>query len=259
MRILVTNDDGVSARELWVLVEELNRIAQVVVVAPDREQSAIGTAVTLHQPVRVHEVEPAVLGVKTYSVEGTPGDSVALALGKLVEGRVDVVVSGINRGLNLGDDVFISGTVGAAQYGYLCGIPALAISMDTSDSPHLDNAARLAALLAERISGLPASVFLNVNLPNVPLSEVKGVKITQLASTGYAGKIEPGHDGRREYYWLVHDRANRDGNNLTDIWAVAHGYISITPLQTDRAGEPRIDFSGLSADLFTELVPVRNG
>lgn len=112
MRILVTNDDGVFTERLWILVKELRNIAQVAVVAPDRERSAIGTAVTLYQPLRVQKVRPVVPGVETYSVEGTPADSVLLALGKLINKRVDLVVSGINGGLNLGNDVLISGRWG---------------------------------------------------------------------------------------------------------------------------------------------------
>ena len=119
MKILVTNDDGIFARGLWVLAKELSSIAQVIVVAPDREQSAIGTAVTLHQPLRAQKVRPILPEIETYSVEGTPADSVILALGKLVKGKVDLVISGINQGQNLGQDVLISGTVSAALQGYL--------------------------------------------------------------------------------------------------------------------------------------------
>ena len=176
MRVLVTNDDGISAPGLWTLVNELRNIAQVVVVAPDREQSAIGTAVTLRQPLRILRAKPIVPEVETYSVEGTPADSVILALGKLVTDKVDLVVSGINQGPNLGDDVLISGTVGAALQGYLRGLPALAISTEAVDSPYLNTAANLAALLASKINSdvLSPRVFLNVNLPNLPLAEIRG-------------------------------------------------------------------------------------
>ena len=114
MKILVTNDDGIAADGLWILVRELASIAEVVVVAPDREQSAAGTAVTLWEPLRIRKVHPVVPGVETYAVEGTPSDSVLLALGSLVKGKIDFVVSGINWGMNLGDDIYISGTVSAA-------------------------------------------------------------------------------------------------------------------------------------------------
>jgi len=172
MKILVTNDDGIFAEGLWILVKELRSIARVVVVAPDREQSAIGTAVTLRQPLRVQKVRSMVPEIETYSVEGTPADSVILALGKLVKDKIDLVVSGINHGANLGDDVLISGTVGAALQGYLRGLPALAISVTLGDNLHLDNAAKLATVLAKKIesNALPTSILLNVNLPNLPLA-----------------------------------------------------------------------------------------
>ena len=255
MKILVTNDDGIFARGLWILVKELTRIAQVVVVAPDREQSAIGTAVTLHQPLRVQKVRPEVPEVETYSVEGTPADSVILALGTLVKSKIDMVISGINQGPNLGYDVLISGTVGAALQGYLRGLSALAISVDAVDSPHLDNAAKLATLLAKKVnSNLSTNIFLNVNLPNLPLAKIRGIKVTRLASAGYAGTVEEGYDGRRKYYWLVHQKANKDADKKTDIWAIAQDNISITPLRTNLLSKSSsIIMNSLCSDLLREL------
>jgi len=141
MKILVTNDDGVLSEGLWVLVRELTEIANVTVVAPDKEQSAIGTAVTLRQPIRAQKVKPAIPEVETYAVEGTPSDSVILALGKLVTGKVDLVISGINHGMNLGEDVHISGTVGAALQGFLLGFTSLAISAPFGNNQARDVAA----------------------------------------------------------------------------------------------------------------------
>ncbi len=256
MKILVTNDDGIFAQGLWVLVKELKNIAQVVVVAPDREQSAIGTAVTLSQPLRVQEVRPMVPEVEAYSVEGTPADSVILALEKLVKNKIELVISGVNQGLNLGDDVFISGTVGAAVQGYLRGIPAIAISIAPTDSLYLDDAAKVAALLAEKISSsaLPANIFLNVNLPNLPLAKIKGVKVTRLASQSHTETVEEGHDGKRKYYWLVRQRINKDRDKTTDIWAIEQGNISITPLHTYRDGKSSpIITESFCSDLFQEL------
>ena len=253
MKILVTNDDGIFAQGLWILVKELKSIAQVIVVAPDREQSAIGTAVTLCQPLRIQRVKPMVPDVETYSVEGTPADSVILALGKLVKNKIDLVVSGINQGPNLGDDVLISGTVGAALQGYLRGFPALAISMGSVDSPYLDNAAKLAALLAKKIdaNALPSSIFLNVNLP---LAKVKGIKITQLASGSHTDTVEEGHDGKRTYYWLVRQKINKSTNKKTDIWAIEQGNISITPLHANLLNKPSPAITdSLFSDIFREL------
>ncbi|MFC2011056.1 5'/3'-nucleotidase SurE [Chloroflexota bacterium] len=232
MKILVTNDDGILAEGLWTLVKELKNIAQVVVVAPDREQSAIGTAITLSQPLRAQRVRPVVPEVEAYSVQGTPADSVILALEKLVKNEVALVISGINQGLNLGNDVLISGTVGAALQGYLRGLPALAISMSAGDNHYLDNAARLAVLLTEKIYSnvLPTNVFLNVNLPDLLPSEIKRAIVTHLASESHIDTVEEGHDGKREYYWLVHQGINKNRDASTDMGAIEQGSISITPL-----------------------------
>ena len=256
MRILVTNDDGIFAPGLWTLVRELKNIAQVVVVAPDREQSATGTAITLRQPLRAQRMTPLVSEIETYSVEGTPADSVILALGKLVKGEIDMVVAGINQGANLGDDVLISGTVGAALQGYLRGFPALAISADPPDSLFLGNAAKLATLLVEKIdsNSLPADIFLNVNLPPLPLTEIKGVKITHLASQSHTDTIDQRFDGKREYYWMVRQQINTNSDKHTDIWAIEQGNISITPLYADllHKSSPAIPDS-LCSDLLQEL------
>ena len=256
MKILITNDDGIASAELWALAKELKDIADVVVVTPDREQSATGTAVTLRQPLRVQKVIPLVPGVEAYSVEGTGSDSVILALGKLISGGVDLVVSGINQGLNLGDDVLISGTVGAALQGYLRGIPAIAVSIATASSPHLNNAARLTALLAQKINNraLPPDVFLNINLPDLPLADIKGIKVTERAHQTHIDTVKEGHDGRREYYWLVRQKLNVDADENTDTLALEQGYISITPLHSTlfRKSPPAITES-LCSELFQEL------
>ncbi len=256
MKILVTNDDGIFAQGLWILVKELKNIARVVVVAPDREQSATGTAVTLHQPLRVQRVQPLVPEVEAYSVEGTPADSVILALGKLIKNKIDLVISGINQGPNLGDDVLISGTVGAALQGYLRGFPALAISVAAVDSLYLDNAAKLATLLAKKIesSALPTNILLNVNLPNLPLAKIEGVKITQLASRSHTDTVEERHDGKRKYYWLVRQGINKGRDERTDIWAIEHANISITPLHTNLSNKSSLPITdSFYSDLFQEL------
>ena len=256
MKILVTNDDGIFADGLWTLVKELRNIAQIVVVAPDRELSAIGTAVSLHQPVRARKVSPMVSEVETYAVEGTPADSVILALGKLVEDRIDLVISGINRGANLGDDVLISGTVGAALQGCLHGLPAFAISAALGDNLYLGDAAKFAALLAQKLDSgaLLANTCLNVNLPNLPLEKIKGVKITYPASKSHTDTVEERYDARRQYYWFVRQRANKAIDEKTDIWAIEQGNISITPLLTSQLNKPSSPIpESLCSDLFGEL------
>ena len=256
MKILVTNDDGISAEGLWVLVRELTNIAKVVVVAPHSEQSGIGTAVTLRQPLRAQKVRPVVPEVETYSVEGTPSDSVILALSKLVKSEIDLVVSGINPGPNLGDNVLVSGTVGAALQGYLHGLPALAISMNGADSLYLDSAAKLVVLLAKKIGSntLPRDIFLNVNLPNLPLAKIRGAEITQLANESHIDTVEEGHDARQKYFWLVRQKANKDAVEKSDVWAIEQGNISITPLHTCLFGKPPLPIlDSLCFDLLQEL------
>ena len=256
MKILVTNDDGIFAQGLWALVKELNSIAQVVVVAPDREQSAIGTAVTLRQPLRIQKVNPVVPEVEAYSVSGTPSDCVLLALTKLAKDGIDLVISGINHGANLGDNLLISGTVGAAIQGYMHGLPAFAISVDSINGLHLDSAARLAGLLARKIdsNALPTNIFLNINLPSLPAAEIKGVQITQLADESYTDTVDEGHDGIEAYYWLIRQKANKITSKNTDIWAIEQGNISITPLHTKLSQEP-VPFTSdsLCSELFQEL------
>jgi 5'-nucleotidase len=261
MKILVTNDDGILAEGLWILAKELKTVGHVVVVAPDREQSAIGTAVTLSQPLRVQKVRPLVPEIEAYSVEGTPADSVILALEKLVKGQIGLVVSGINQGLNVGNDVLISGTISGALQGYLRGFPAIAVSIAGVDSQSLDGAARVAALLARKIvsNALPANIFLNVNLPDRPLSKIKGIRFTRLASESHIDTVEEGHDGKRKYYWLVRQRIpDKIHQDTTDIGAIEQGYISITPLHIYQDSQAafatdNIFTASLSTDLFQEL------
>jgi len=251
MRILVTNDDGILAPGLWALVRQLIDVAEVVVVAPDREQSATGTAVTLRQPLRVQKATPLIGGVKAFSVEGTPCDSVILALEKLIDEPVDLVVSGINQGLNLGDDMLISGTVGAAMQGYMRGLPSIAVSIPAEYNQWQDSA-RLAKLLAETVKAgeLPQDIFLNVNLPELPASEIKGMKLTQPAHKTHIDSVDEGYDGRRKYYWLVRKKLNNNSAANTDMWALEHGFISITTLHTTLFHKP---VTGIDESLYRRL------
>jgi 5'-nucleotidase len=256
MQILVTNDDGIFAPGLWALVRELKDIARVVVVAPDREQSACGTGVSLRLPLMIQKISPLVAGVAAYSVAGTPCDSVILALGKLIDNRVDLVVSGINRGPNLGDDIFISGTVAAAMQGYLRSIPAVAVSVAAINNPEWQTAARLTRLLAVRLQNkkLPDDIFLNINLPDRPLAEIKGIKITRPAHKTHIDSVEERHDGRSEYYWLVRHQLDNNSGKASDIRALEGGNISVTALHHTLFGKPMSGINkGLMATLFQEL------
>ncbi len=255
MKILVTNDDGIKAASLWVLVEELQKIARVTVAAPDRERSAIGTAVTLFQPLHVEPYLAPVAGVAAYAVDGSPSDCVILALGKLIGDGADLVISGINPNLNLGEDVHISGTVGGALQGYFRGLPAIAISAPPDSRTGLENAARVAARLAQKLAGhADTRIFLNVNIPNVPLQNIKGARITRLARSSHINTVEEEDHSQGKRYWLVRERITMADDNGTDIQAIEQGYISLTALYTSLLDKPpqRL-LKKLSAELGQEL------
>ncbi len=256
MKILVTNDDGILSEGLWILVRELKKIARITVVVPDSERSAVGTAVSLFQPLQVEEVTPLVSGVTAYTIDGTPSDCVVLALGKLVKDRVDLVVSGINLGSNLGEDVYISGTVGAALQGYFRGSSALAVSAPRNSDTGLETAARATAILAKCItaSPRPARIFLNINAPDLPPAGIVGAKITRLAQTSHINTIEEDDHDRQKHYHLVRQRTGGSAKKGTDIYAKEQGFISITPLFTSLYDRPPQHFlKTLCADLLQQL------
>jgi 5'-nucleotidase len=234
VRILVSNDDGVYSDGIWVLAQQLSKTAEVTIVAPDREQSAVGTAVSLRKPLRMQRIVPLYPGIEAYSVEGTPSDSVILGLGKVMREKADLVISGINQGTNMGEDVLISGTVGAALSAYLRGFPAIAISCERLrwNRPYLEDIARFIALLAKRFNALdmPSNTFLNINIPDRALAEVKEIKITRLAHKSHVNTVEEGYDGNRGYYTLIRESVNDQVDRRSDIRATSEGDISITPL-----------------------------
>ena len=255
LRILVSNDDGVYADGLWALVKELRDIATVTVVAPDRDQSGAGTSVTFRHPLRMFKIKPLVANVAAYSVEGTPADSVILALKLVLKDGVDLVVSGINEGPNLGDDVFISGTIGAALQGFFYGIPAIAFSVAAFGNLHFDICASLAKLMAKEIAdeGLPRRVLLNVNLPNLPRDKLKGIEVTRLGERSYTDRIEPGHDGKRQYHWITRGESEWQLISGTDIWALEQNKISVTPLFGNPDGSIHELLKRLTPELFHKL------
>jgi 5'-nucleotidase len=234
VNILVSNDDGIYSEGIWALARQLSMIAAVTIIAPDREQSAVGTAVNLRKPLRVQKITPLHPGIQAFSVEGTPSDSVIVGLAKIVREKIDLVVSGINQGSNLGEDVLISGTVGAALSGYLRGFPAMAVSCESKrwDEAYLRETGRFAAMLAQRAfnMGLPSNLFLNVNLPDLDIADIQGVRLTRLAHKSHVNTVEEGHDGKRSYFMLVREAVNHQVDSRSDIMASAQGFISITPL-----------------------------
>ena len=234
MKILVTNDDGVEAPGLWKMVGALKSLGEVVVAAPDRDQSGIGTARTLLEVVKAREVKhPPVEGIKTFAVEGTPADCVILAVESLSPGKFDIVLSGINEGSNLGMDILVSGTVGAAIQGYYREMHSIAMSVASITNLQYDAAASTAASLVKTIAANDKfpPLFLNVNLPNATTDRIKGAAMTRLGPRLYLENVERGNNGRRTYYWIKHNRLmNRPVGEDTDIFAVRNNRIAITAL-----------------------------
>jgi 5'-nucleotidase len=232
MKILVTNDDGVHAPGIKALAEALREVGHVAVVAPDRERSAVGHALTLHHPLRAVR-----LGPDMFSVDGTPTDCVNLGIHNLISFKPDIVVSGINRGGNLGDDVTYSGTVSAAMEAALMGIPAFAVSLVTDGAgDNYDAAAEFAARLAREVHsrGLPGDTFLNVNVPDLPRDDLGAPRITRQGKRRFEGIIVDKIDPRgRKYYWIGSGEQVFHDVDGTDYHAVSRGHISITPLHPD--------------------------
>lgn len=244
MNILITNDDGVHAEGLMVLKAELEKIGRVFVVAPDRPRSACGHSITLHKPLRAEKVALRD-GSVAYASNGTPSDCVSLALLGIVEEPVDLVVSGINLGPNLGWDLTYSGTVSAAMEGAIMGARSFAISVaGFSKSIDYSAAARLSASLSMIFSerSLPESTLLNVNVPNRPASEIKGIRITRQGTRRYSGQLEKRTDPMgRDYYWLGGDLPTDTLEEGTDVHAVANGYVSVTPVHLDLTDYRSVD------------------
>lgn len=242
--ILITNDDGIGSPGLLALKEALASVGQVTVLAPDRNWSASGHVKTMHKPLRV---DPVVLadGTSAFATDGAPSDAVALALLGLVESPIDLVVSGINLGANLGHDVTYSGTVTAAMEAAIAGVPAVAVSLAARDCVDFSVASRFAAHLARQVLkyGLPSNVFLNVNVPSLPAEEIRGVLVTRMGLRIYRDELIRRHDPRgRPYYWIGGPEPNGVEEEGTDIWAVAHGYVSVTPLQLDLTAHHALDY-----------------
>lgn len=235
MKILLTNDDGIHAEGLWALEKRLGERHDVIVVAPDRERTAVGHGITLNQPLRA--VEVAVNGgAKGYAVNGTPADCVILGLKEILEFLPDLVISGINPGANVGNNINYSGTVAAAREAALCGLPALSVSIQGLDALHFDSAAFFVGRLAEDVyqQGLPFGTFLNVNLPDIPLKAVQGVQISRLGIIRSREGLEKRVDPRnRTYYWHGGSCQDFDAEPDFDGAAVNERCISITPIKCD--------------------------
>ncbi|MEQ1793046.1 MAG: 5'/3'-nucleotidase SurE [Nitrospira sp.] len=239
MRILVTNDDGIDSPGLMALADALKAIGEVWIVAPDRERTAVAHAVTLHKPLRVHRLAP-----RTFSVNGTPVDCVNLALLKVMPKPPAIVVSGINKGVNLGDDVLYSGTVSAAMEGTILGVPSIAVSQEGRETFRFavaaDYAARIVRLVLEQ--GMPEETLLNVNVPNRALRSIKGVRVTCLSRRSFHNPIIEKLDPHgRKYYWIAGTRVSWSRSKNADHEAIEEGRVSVTPIHLDCTNYAALD------------------
>lgn len=234
--ILVTNDDGVAAPGLDALAAALAEIGQVTVIAPERNWSASGHVKTMHRPLRVREGR-LLHGGAALVTDGAPSDAIALGLMGVVTDSVDLVISGINRGANVGSDLTYSGTVTAAMEGTIAEVPSFAISLDTyEEGRDYTSAARFAAHLASEVirHGLPKGVLLNVNVPDRPSSDIRGVQVTRTGRRVYRDVLVVREDPHGvPYYWIGGDPPTGVPDRGTDFAALANGYISITPIKMD--------------------------
>lgn len=232
MRILCTNDDGYFATGVKTLAAAAAELGEVHTVAPDREQSACSHSLTMHYPLRAKRI-----GERVQCVDGTPTDCVALAVGELFEGRPDVVLSGINHGPNMGEDVLYSGTVAGAMEATVLGIPAVAISYTGRDPEAIPPFQPLITRLLRKLirtESFPAETLLNVNLPAIDPSEVRGVRVTKLARRIYRDSLTKAVDpSGKDYFWIGGGGVEWKGEEGTDFDAVDSGFISVTPLHLD--------------------------
>ena len=239
LRFLVTNDDGIYAPGLKALVDELSELGHVVVVAPDRNQSGVGNGLTWQQPIRVREETAAFPRIRAYAVEGTPVDCVILAHDLLFGDAIDLVVSGINRGPNLGEmDTLLSGTFSAARHSNAYGLSGLAVSlcsMKANEAREFHPAARMAGAIVAAVGNdlVGKGMLLNVNVPGVSLGEIKGVAVTKLAKQRHGSKIKAearGDSARPGCYWLTLQENAQRGGKGSDVWAIRNDLVSLTPL-----------------------------
>jgi 5'-nucleotidase len=249
--ILVTNDDGAHAPGLWALVRALRPLGNIVVCAPDRDRSGVGPALSVNELVRAKELVSPVDGVPVYAVEGTPGDAAVLGLRRFAPGPVAVAVSGINPGSNVGEDVIISGTLGAAVHTYMNGVPTLAVSVAGDTDPADPLVAGVARQVVAAMAELRSPLFVNLNFPELPLGPVKGVLRTAVAARFLEDGVDSLQRGYRTYFWLLR-RGGRSVDSTekdTDVWAVRNGYISLSALHPEFAG----DDTGSRVDALVEV------
>ncbi len=242
MRILITNDDGVTSNGILTLAKRLSRNHEVAIVAPESERSAVGHAITIHFPIWVKELSICDYA-KVYSTTGTPADCVKLGIDELFKAP-DLVISGVNRGPNLGTDIIYSGTVSGAMEGAMSGYPAIAVSSADYANPNYDSAAEFTARFIERFdfSTLPPFTSLNINVPALSYEKIKGWKFTKQSKRRWKDFFEPRKDPfGRTYYWMMGDVIEDDDDPDVDYKAVKSGYVSITPITVFLTNEKYLD------------------
>ncbi|MEW6670535.1 MAG: 5'/3'-nucleotidase SurE [Thermodesulfobacteriota bacterium] len=243
MNILLTNDDGIYARGLWAIYRQLAARHAVSVIAPDRERSAVGHGITLNEPLRLEKVEVNG-GFQGYAVSGTPVDCIRLGILELLDAKPDLVISGINPGANVGININYSGTVAAAREAALYGVPAIALSIQGREPEHYEAAARVAEDLAEFIfrKGLPPGTILNVNLPDVAVRQIAGVKISRQGFSAFSDSFDKRVDPRNKtYYWQGSEFQAQFDHPDMDGAALESNYISITPIKCDMTDYSAMD------------------
>lgn len=243
MRILLTNDDGIDSEGLIALKRALSAAGDLVVIAPDHNWSAAGHTKTMHKPLRVTKVRMSQDG-EGYACDGTPSDCVALSMLGFAGDRPSLVVSGINKGANLGGDISYSGTVAAAMEAVVNGVPGIAISLASYRQWDFESATRFAAHLVTQVleKGLDPDVLLNVNVPNLPMHRIRGVQVTRLGKRIYRDRLIERQDPfGRSYYWIGGDEPTGHAEEGTDIWALANDFISVTPIHMDLTNYALID------------------
>ncbi len=234
MHILISNDDGLDATGIRMLAEQIGRhVDHVTIVAPDRDRSGASNSLTLDRPIRVEKRDDRI-----YKVFGTPTDCVHIGITGLLEKEPDMVISGVNNGGNLGDDVLYSGTVAAAMEGRFLGLPAMAVSLvyDGGRARHFDSGARAAKILMRRLfeEPLPADTILNVNVPDLPWNEIRGFETTRLGHRHRSEDVIPIEDPRgRTFFWIGAPGDEEDNGPGTDFNAIRRGYVSVTPIHVD--------------------------
>lgn len=239
MNILLSNDDGVNALGIKILQQELAKYFDVTVVAPDRNCSGASNSLTLLNPLRAQVLDNGFI-----SVNGTPTDSVHLGVSQLISSPPDLVVAGINKGPNLGDDTLYSGTVAAATEGRHMGVPAIAVSLLGKEEKHYQTAAAITAQIIKRIKKHPLAPdqILNINVPDLPIEQIKGIKVTRLGHRHKAEKMKKMQDPwQRDIYWYGTLGKELDGGEGTDFHAVANHYVSVTPLTVDMTAHNSIN------------------